>query len=132
VFDGFDPEKVARYDKKKVRELLRDAGIIRNRLKIDATIGYARAFLAVQKEFGSFDALHLEICWRATETKWLESSQTRSCKDARIRRPQQRPPETRFPVRRLNHLLRPHAGHRTGQTITLWIVSGTLPGLQSK
>src|SRR5467141_4091459 len=56
VFDGFDPEKVARYDKKKVRELLRDAGIIRNRLKIDAAIGNARAFLEVQKEFGTFDA----------------------------------------------------------------------------
>jgi len=55
VLDGFDPEKVARYDKRKVRELLRDAGIIRNRLKIDATIGNARAFLEVQKEFGRFD-----------------------------------------------------------------------------
>jgi DNA-3-methyladenine glycosylase I len=56
VLNGFDPEKVARYDKKKVRELLGDAGIIRNRLKIDATISNARAFLEVQKEFGSFDA----------------------------------------------------------------------------
>ncbi len=56
VFDGFDPAKVARYDKTKVRELLRDAGIIRNRLKIDATIGNARAFLEVQKEFGTFDS----------------------------------------------------------------------------
>lgn len=55
VFDGFDPEKVALYDKKKVRELLRDAGIIRNKLKIDAAIGNARAFLKVQGEFGSFD-----------------------------------------------------------------------------
>jgi len=56
VFDGFDPEKVARYDKRKVRELLGDAGIIRNRLKIAAAIGNARAFLKVQEEFGSFDA----------------------------------------------------------------------------
>ena len=56
VFDGFDPEKVARYDKKKVRVLLADAGIIRNRLKIAATIGNARAFLKVQEEFGTFDA----------------------------------------------------------------------------
>ncbi len=56
VLDGFDPEKVARYDKKKVRELLLDAGIIRNRLKIASTIGNARAFLEVQKEFGTFDA----------------------------------------------------------------------------
>ena len=56
VFDGFDPAKVARYDKKKVRELLRDAGIIRNRMKIAATIANAQAFLEVQKEFGTFDA----------------------------------------------------------------------------
>jgi len=56
VLDGFDPEKVAQYDKKKVRALLADAGIIRNRLKIAATIGNARAFLKVQEEFGTFDA----------------------------------------------------------------------------
>jgi len=56
VFDGFDPKKVARYDKRKVRELLKDAGIIRNRLKIAATIGNARAFLKLQEEFGTFDA----------------------------------------------------------------------------
>ncbi|HTQ58755.1 MAG TPA: DNA-3-methyladenine glycosylase I [Candidatus Solibacter sp.] len=55
VFDGFDVEKVARYDKRKVRELLKDAGIIRNRLKIAATIGNAQAFLKVREEFGSFD-----------------------------------------------------------------------------
>src|SRR6266849_5621680 len=45
VFDGFDPEKVARYDKKRVREPLRDEGIIRNKMKIKATIENARAFL---------------------------------------------------------------------------------------
>lgn len=55
VFGGFDPGKVARYDKKKVRELLHDEGIIRNRLKIDAAIGNARAFLKVAEEFGLFD-----------------------------------------------------------------------------
>jgi DNA-3-methyladenine glycosylase I len=55
VFDRFDVEKVARYDKKKVRELLKDAGIIRNRLKIAATISNAQAFLKVREEFGSFD-----------------------------------------------------------------------------
>lgn len=55
MFDGFDPEKVARYDKKKVRELLKDAGIIRNKLKIAATISNAKAFLRIQDEFGAFD-----------------------------------------------------------------------------
>jgi DNA-3-methyladenine glycosylase I len=56
VFDRFDVEKVARYDKKKVLELLEDRGIIRNRLKIAATISNAQAFLKVQEEFRSFDA----------------------------------------------------------------------------
>lgn len=56
VFDGFDAGKVARYDKNKVRELLRDEGIVRNRLKIEAAISNAQAFLKVQEEFGSFDA----------------------------------------------------------------------------
>ena len=56
VFDGFDPAKVARYDKKKVRELLKDEGIIRNKLKISAAIANAQAFLKVQEEFGSFDS----------------------------------------------------------------------------
>jgi DNA-3-methyladenine glycosylase I len=56
VYDNFDAKKVARYDSKKVAELLADAGIVRNRLKVAASIQNAKAFLAVQKEFGSFDA----------------------------------------------------------------------------
>ncbi len=55
VFDNFDPGKVARYSLKKVKTLLADPGIIRNRLKIAATISNASAFLKVQSEFGSFD-----------------------------------------------------------------------------
>jgi DNA-3-methyladenine glycosylase I len=55
AFSNFDPRKVARYDGRKVKSLLADAGIIRNRLKIEATISNARAFLAVQREYGSFD-----------------------------------------------------------------------------
>ncbi len=55
AFDGFDPRKVARYAATDVERLLADSGIIRNRLKIAATIRNARAVLAVQTEFGSFD-----------------------------------------------------------------------------
>ena len=55
AFDGFDPAKVARYDRRKVQALLRDQGIVRNRLKVASAIANARAFLEVQKEFGSFD-----------------------------------------------------------------------------
>jgi DNA-3-methyladenine glycosylase I len=55
AFDGFDAPKIARYNQRKARQLLRDEGIIRNRLKIASAIQNAKAFLAVEKEFGSFD-----------------------------------------------------------------------------
>jgi DNA-3-methyladenine glycosylase I len=56
AFDRFDASKIAKYNEKKIAALLENAGIIRNRLKVAAAIQNARAFLAVQKEFGSFDA----------------------------------------------------------------------------
>lgn len=56
LFAGFNPVKVARFGPRDVERLMQDAGIVRNRLKIESTIGNARAFLAVQKEFGSFSA----------------------------------------------------------------------------
>ena len=56
AFDDFDAKKIAKYDARKVKSLLGDEGIVRNRLKIAATIQNAKAFLAVQKEFGTFDA----------------------------------------------------------------------------
>lgn len=56
VFDSFDAHKVARYGERKVAVLLEDAGIVRNRLKVNAAVTNAKAFLAVRKEFGTFDA----------------------------------------------------------------------------
>ena len=56
AFDNFDPAKVARYTAKRVEKLLANPGIIRNRLKVASSISNAKAFLAIQKEFGSFDA----------------------------------------------------------------------------
>ena len=55
AFDGFDPEIVANYDDAKLEELMQDSGIIRNRQKLKAAVTNAKAFLQVQKEFGSFD-----------------------------------------------------------------------------
>ena len=55
AFDGFEAKKIARYDAKKIAALLADAGIVRNRLKIAAAVENAKAFLAVQREFGTFD-----------------------------------------------------------------------------
>jgi DNA-3-methyladenine glycosylase I len=56
AFDGFDPERVARYDEQKLQELLANPGIIRNRRKVESAVQNARAFLKVKEEFGSFDA----------------------------------------------------------------------------
>jgi len=55
AFAGFDPARVARYDRRKLQALLKDPGIVRNKLKISSAVGNARAFLRVQEEFGSFD-----------------------------------------------------------------------------
>jgi len=59
AFDGFDPEKMARYTEKNVAALMADPGIVRNRLKINAAIGNAKAYLALLEELGSFD----EFLW---------------------------------------------------------------------
>ncbi len=56
AFHGFDAKKIARFTKRDVERLMRDAGIVRNRAKIEATIANANAFLTVQREFSSFDA----------------------------------------------------------------------------
>lgn len=60
AFAGFDPAKVARFDARRIDRLLADPGIVRNRLKIASTVDNAKAFLKVQREFGSFDA----FVWR--------------------------------------------------------------------
>jgi DNA-3-methyladenine glycosylase I len=57
AFDGFDPAKVARYRPRKLDSLLKNEGIVRNRLKIASAVANAKAFVAIQKEFGSFDRL---------------------------------------------------------------------------
>ncbi len=71
VLSGFDPAKVARFDGKKVRELLRDPGIVRNRLKLASTVTNAQAFLRVQKEFGSFNKFIWQFVGGApVQNKW--------------------------------------------------------------
>lgn len=70
AFAGFDPAVVATFDGTRQAELLANAGIVRNRLKIAATIGNARAFLAVQEEFGSFDT----YLWRFVDGKPIQGA----------------------------------------------------------
>lgn len=68
AFNNFDPRKVAKYDERKIEKLLGDAGIIRNRLKINSAVGNAKAFLDIQKEFGTFD----EFVWRFVKGKTIK------------------------------------------------------------
>ncbi len=76
VFSAFDAKRVAKFDAKKVKQLLADPGIIRNRLKIAATISNAQAFLKVQQEFGSFDAYAWNFIGGAPlQNKWKSHAQ---------------------------------------------------------
>jgi len=69
AFDRFDPRRVARWGPREVRRLLGDAGIVRNRLKIESAIANARAFLRVQEQFGSFDA----YIWRFVDGRPIQN-----------------------------------------------------------
>lgn len=76
VFDNFDPNRIACYDEAKIAALLADPGIVRNRLKIAATINNARHYLLVQQQFGSFDA----YLWRFVDGRpivnaWRDKSE---------------------------------------------------------
>jgi len=71
AFDNFDPRQVAAYDTRKLKELMANAGIIRNRLKIEAAVANARSFLTVQQEFGSFDKYVWQfVGGRALKNSW--------------------------------------------------------------
>ena len=72
AFDNFDPEKMARYSEKKIAALMADAGIVRNRLKINAAVTNAQAYLALRKELGSFD----KFLWQFTGGKTRRNAWT--------------------------------------------------------
>lgn len=83
AFDDFDAQKIARYDAQKKELLMSDAGIIRNRLKIEAAVTNAKAFLNIQTEFGSFD----RFIWQFTDGKTLTNSR-KSIKDIPAKTPE--------------------------------------------
>jgi DNA-3-methyladenine glycosylase I len=70
AFDNFDPEKVAKYDEKKIKELMQNKGIVRNKRKIEAAVYNAKAFLEIQREFGSFD----KYIWQFVGGKTIKNS----------------------------------------------------------
>jgi len=73
AFDDFSPERISKYSQRKIQSLLKDPGIIRNRLKVESTVSNAMMFLEIQQEFGSFDS----YIWRFTEGKTIVNSWNR-------------------------------------------------------
>lgn len=78
ALDGFDPVKIARYDRRQVARLLRNPGIIRNRLKVESTVVNAREFLRVQEEYGTFD----RYIWQFVGGKPLRGRQATTSKES--------------------------------------------------
>lgn len=72
AFDNFEAKKIAKYDEEKIAELLENPGIVRNKLKVHSAVTNAKAFLAVQKEFGTFD----KYIWKFTGGKTLKNART--------------------------------------------------------
>jgi DNA-3-methyladenine glycosylase I len=70
AFDNFEPKKVSRYDAKKIRTLLADSGIVRNKLKISAAVNNAKSLISLQDEFGSFD----QYIWKFVQGKQKRNS----------------------------------------------------------
>ena len=115
AFAGFDAAKVARFTPARVEKLLADPGIIRNRAKVEATVRNARAFLAVQEEFGSFDAYIWGFVGGQPDREQVAADGTAPGDHARVGGAERRPAPARLRLRRPHRLLRPPAGDRAGQ-----------------
>ena len=116
AFRGFDPEKIVRFGERDFERLVQDAGIVRNRLKIQGSVLNARAYLTAQKEFGSFD----KFIWQFTGGKTLRKpgGLTREGivpTTAGIRPHVQRAAAPRIQICGFHHLLRLHAGSGHGR-----------------
>ncbi len=114
VFDGFDARRVARFTPARVERLLKDEGIVRNRLKVEGAVRNARAFLDVQKEFGSFDRYIWQFVGGAPLVNVRKTNEGRPGADAGIRPDEPRPQEARLHFRWIDHLLCVHAGDGHG------------------
>ncbi len=115
AFNNFDATLVARYGARERKRLLANAGIVRNRLKIDSAIQNAKSFLEVQQEFGTFDKYIWQFVGGGPKQNKWRLMRRRARQNPRIRCDEQRPPPPRLPLRRQHHLLRLYASRRHGQ-----------------
>ena len=115
AFAGFDPRKVARFDEARLAKLLENPGIVRNRLKIHSTVTNAKAFLKVQKEFGSFDKFLWDfVGGKPIVNAWTGPEEPAGA-DTPIGRAEQRAAAAGLQICRLDDYLRLHAGRRDRQ-----------------
>jgi DNA-3-methyladenine glycosylase I len=115
AYHRFDPARVARFGAREVAALMTNPGIVRNRLKIEASIGNAKAFGEVQKEFGSFDSFYLAVCPGEAVAQRMARCARGARLHAAIRRDEPRASPARLPLRWVNYLLCVHAGGGDGE-----------------
>ena len=115
AFDGFDPARIARYRPARIEKLLRDPGIVRNRLKVESVVGNARALLELREAGGTLDALLWGIRRRPAAGQPLARPARDPGLDRAERRDEQGAQAPRLPLRRQHDLLRLHAGGRHGR-----------------
>jgi len=115
VFDRFDPERMVRFDRKRIAQILKDPGIVRNRQKVNSAIGNARAFLEFQETDGSFGA----FLWNFVGGNPKQFSPPHAARSSRplpgVGRDERGPHRAGLPLRGTDHLLRLHAGRRHGE-----------------
>ena len=115
AFDDFKPEKIARYDAKKVHALMNDAGIVRNRAKIEGTVASAKSYLKIMEEGAGLLEIPLGLRRRQPQGQRVQDHRERTGIDAALDQDLQGTLRARLQVRRPDHRLRLHAGHRHGQ-----------------
>ena len=115
AFDDFQPEKIARYNAKKVHALMNDAGIVRNRAKIEGAINSAKGYLKIMEEGAGLLEIPVGLRRRQAEGQQVQDHRQRAGLDAAVDQDFKGTRRARLQVRRPDHRLRLHAGHRHGQ-----------------
>ena len=125
AFAGFDAAKVARFTPARVEKLLADPGIIRNRAKVESTVRNARAFLAVQEEFGSFDAYMWGFVGGRPDRQQVAAHGADAADHARVGGAERRPAPARLRLRRARPSATPTCRRPGWSTTTWWGASAT-------
>ena len=115
AFDDFAPEKIARYTPKKIERLMQDAGIVRNRAKIEGAVSSARAYLKIMEEGPGFSKLLWDFVDGSPKTERVQARRPGAGGDRNFAQDVEGTGRPRFQIRRTDHRLRLHAGGRHGQ-----------------